>query len=181
MGDLCSSSEDATRAVLLGSRSASRRRASSATTPTGLYSPSSTIIITESGSRYPLSVPSVASKKSKVSKVDLLVETSSNLSGNLSISSDDREDVKDLLAPGQYAALPAARVPRDQWIPGYSSPAPRSSVRDVFSRGFLIRTSSQLHQCRCPGSGFPVQAFNKADVFSVLSVRECEVVRPPGR
>ena len=42
---------------------------------------------------------------------------------------NDREDVNDLLAPSQYAAMPTTRVPRDQWIPGYRCRVPRSTVQ----------------------------------------------------
>ena len=52
-----------------------------------------------------------------MSKIDLLGEPSRDSSGSLSISSDDPEDVSDLLAPSQYAALPTTCVPRDQYIP----------------------------------------------------------------
>ena len=48
-----------------------------------------------------------------VSKIDLLGEPSSDSSGSLSTSSDDREEVNNLLPPGQYIALPATRVKRD--------------------------------------------------------------------
>ena len=166
MSDSSSSSGDDTRAALSGSRSTSRRRTSSSARYTGLDRPAYTIVIEESSSKSRSSspAPSTTSKKSKVSKIDLLGETSIYLSSSLSISIDDREDVNYLLDPSQYAALPTSRVPRDEWIPGYScrvsrstaQVSPRSSRRVSYTSiaelevDFMIKHFAKLKSSRFP-------------------------------
>ena len=139
------SSGDFIRAALSRSRPNSRRRTSSSVNSSVPDLFASTIVIEESilNSRSPSPAPSTTSKKSKVSKIDLLGEPLSDSSGSLSIYSDDREDVSDLMAPRQYAALPTNLVPRDQWVlvTAVVFPDNRSSKP-------LVVASSQLHQCR---------------------------------
>ena len=122
ISDSSSYSGDPARAALSESRSTSRRSGSTSAKPTRLDRPASTVVIEASSfnSQSTSPDPSTTPKKSKVSKLDLLGEPSSDSSGSLSMFSDNREDANDLLALSQYAALPATLVPRDQWIPGYS-------------------------------------------------------------
>ena len=131
MRDSYSSSGDDTRAALSGSRSTSLKRASTYAQSCRLDRPASMIVIKESISnlRYSSLYLSTTPKVFKVAKIDLLGEPSSDSSSGLRMSSDDREDVNNLLSPGQYIALPATHVPRDHWIPGYSCRVRRSTFQ----------------------------------------------------
>ena len=56
--------------------------------------------------------------------MDLFGEASSTSDGSLSLPSDAREAKNDLLPAAEYDRLAPARVPRDQWFPGYRDRVP---------------------------------------------------------
>ena len=121
---------EATLAAFSGSRSLTRRRASSPASQTlaGPF-PATIYVDTPSPPHDPPSPTGLARPVvTKVSRKDLFGEASSDSYGAISLSHAPRASVNPVLLPADYGSLPPIKVPRDQWIPGHRDRVPRSSA-----------------------------------------------------